>query len=109
MIKIKNRLAYVPDYVCEITEILDDNCNKYINQNNGIAHHLYYLGNDDLKLTKHVFAVRGPGYTIGELVTNRFGIIEKISIGDDYINDYNSAILNKLGKYINKRIELPKE
>lgn len=109
MIKIHNKMPYLPEYTCEITEQMDDIGLIYVSKEYGLVHHLYYLGIGDLHADKHVFAVRQPGCTVGELIADKDGVIEKIHITEPDVSGYKEDINKFLKKYVGQKIQIPEE
>ena len=86
------------EYVCELTEELDilSGLNKRESYRYGYKHYVYVTDSDK---KEHCYAIRVPGGTLGDIVTDNDDYIIDVVIDIDYVNE----IIKK--KYIGKKIE----
>lgn len=75
------------EYVCLITQTIDLESNKYINQSVNYVHYLLDYGIEHG--TPHIYAIRIPGRTIGELIIDENNKITSICIYEDCIGPDN--------------------
>lgn len=94
------------EYVCELTEELDilSGLNKRGSYRYGYKHYVYATDSDK---KEHYYAIRVPGGTLGDIVTDNDDYIIDVVIDIDYViktylNNVNEIIKKK---YIGKKIE----
>lgn len=95
------------EYVCELTEELDilSGLNKRESYEGYKYRHYIYATDSDKK--EHCYAIRVPGGTLGDIVTDNDDYIIDVVIDIDYViktypNNVNEVIKKK---YIGKKIE----
>lgn len=92
------------DYVCAITDTLDEFMKAGINKESGYSHYIYYML-EDIKSENYIYLpIRLPGRTVGTIVIKN-GVIQDVHLEPEletlrYKEGINAALSRYIGKII---------
>lgn len=98
------------EYFCELTEELDNlsGLNKQESYYYGRRHYIYATNSDK---KEHIYAIRIPGGTVGDIETDNDNVIVNLAVDTNYVVRTYPCNINEIikKKYIGTKIEFEGE